>query len=1024
MGKLSIKFILTVFCFIFNMAMVMAQTSVKGTVTDNNGEPMIGVSVLEKGTANGVITDLDGNFALRVNRGSILVFSYVGYVTQELKASANMKVTLKEDSKSLEELVVIGYGVQKKSDLTGAISQVKSEDINNRTITDATQALQGKTAGVVVSNTSAKPGATGTIRIRGISSNYDSGPLYVVDGSIMEDISGIDPNNIESMEVLKDGASAAIYGARAGNGVVLITTKKGKGDGKVSYDFQFSSQHIGHRPRLMNAKEYMQYYLEDGRFTQEKYDKDYDGFSNTDWFDVTFENSVMTHHNVSFQSGSDKGTTFVSLSYQSNDGTLKGDMDKFSRLSGMVNITRKFKPWLEITSNNQITKTNMVTFSDNYEYGNNPILSCMQLDPLTAATYPASNLPANMRAILEDPSKGELLSDGNGNYYGVSSFMLNSTINPLITSHIGREAIRSFSVVGSTAINLTPFKGFVFTSRLGYQLRNTETYGYTNDYYVNSNAYSNWLEATASESSPKFWQWENFANYATAIGDHSISGTIGTSYNESRTFSMSGAYSGNETTIGFKYDNPDFYYWAYATGGADKTLSGGEPIYTRTLSYFGRLNWSYANRYLLQVTLRADAADTSVLPANKRWGYFPAVSVGWTLSNEPFFKRLNWSNVNQIKVRASWGQNGSTASLMGRRYQYASVMSSNGSYPISTSTVAYGTSYVPTSTGNNNLKWETSEQFNVGLDFRFFDSRLSATFDYFDKKTKDLIVTGVTPSNTIGVTVSPMNAGDVDNKGFEFELGWQDNIGDFHYSVNANIATLKNKVTYVEESLGKIDGATYHQLGTITRFEKDHPAWYFYGYKFKGVDPNTGNAVFEDTNGDGAVTNDDKTEIGSGIPTYTYGITVEADYKGFDLRVFGSGQGGNQIWCLLDRSDYAVNKMADFVENRWSSSNTGGTSPRAGASNYAEYMLSSDRVYSGAFFKIKQIQLGYTLPSSLTRRIKIDRLRIYGSLDDFFTFTNYIGFDPEISGTGTSMGVDRGSYPNTKKVVLGLNVTF
>ena len=398
MRRLCFKSILTVFCFMLGITVIMAQTSVKGTVTDNNGEPMIGVSVLEKGTANGVITDLDGNFALRVNRGSILVFSYVGYVTQELKASANMKVTLKEDSKSLEELVVIGYGVQKKSDLTGAISQVKSEDINNRTITDATQALQGKTAVVVVSNTSAKPGATGTIRIRGISSNYDSGPLYVVDGSIMEDISGIDPNNIESMEVLKDGASAAIYGARAGNGVVLITTKKGKGDGKVSYDFQFSSQHIGHRPRLMNAKEYMQYYLEDGRFTQEKYDKDYDGFSNTDWFDVTFENSVMTHHNVSFQSGSDKGTTFVSLSYQSNDGTLKGDMDKFSRLSGMVNITRKFKPWLEITSNNQITKTNMVTFSDNYEYGNNPILSCMQLDPLTAATYPASNLPANMRA--------------------------------------------------------------------------------------------------------------------------------------------------------------------------------------------------------------------------------------------------------------------------------------------------------------------------------------------------------------------------------------------------------------------------------------------------------------------------------------------------------------------------------------------------------------------------------------------------------------------------------------------------
>jgi len=995
------------------------QVTMSGKVADETGQPMIGVSVLQKGTVNGTITDIDGLYSVTVPEGTLLEFSSIGFITKEVAAKAGtMDIVLVENKELLEEVVVVGYGVQKKSSLTGSISQVKSEDITGRTITSPAQALQGKTAGVQVISASAAPGSSPSVRIRGISSNGSSEPLYVVDGRIQGDIAGIDPNDIESMEVLKDGASAAIYGASAGNGVILITTRKGKGNGKVTYDFQLTSQSIARIPKMMNSEEYIDYYTEAGLISMDKVYASWDFKTNTDWAAASFENSIMQRHNLTFSAGNDKGSIYTSISYLNNDGMVVGKADVYERLTGMINASWKIKPWLEIGTNNQIEYYKASSVAEGSEYGS-LLLAVLVQDPLTPVTYTLGNMPAFMREIMDNSAYGELLNDGKGNYYSISQIVTSENINPLIMRDRALSERRGFNINGTAYLNLMPFKGLTITSRFGYRLSGSESYGVNQDYYATALAHQNFLSVNAGVSTPAYWQWENFLNYNTSVKGHSFGVMLGTSYSESRSFSVSGSMTGEDGDLGFKQDDPLFWYFAYATAGATKSISGGEPSYSRKNAYFGRLNYDYKGKYIFQASLRADAADSSVLPISKRWGWFPAVSAGWTISNENWMQSSKtW--LSHLKLRASWGQNGSTASLGG--YSYATVISSTGNYPTGNG-LEYLPGYAPSSTGNNELKWETSEQTNVGIDARFFNDRLSFTADWFKKDTKDLIMTGITPSTVVGNTASPVNAGNISNTGFEFELGWQDHIGDFSYGIKGNLTTLKNKVKYIHESLERIDGTSFHTYGAITRFEVGRPAWYFYGYQYEGLD-SEGNPKFADLTGDGQITDADKTYIGKGIPDFTYGLTLTAAWKGIDFLLFGTGAGGNDIYCCLNRSDYILNKMKYFTENRWSTSNPGGTQPKAGAADMDKYMISSASVFSGAYFKIKQIQLGYTFPKKWMDAIKVQNLRIYASLDDWFTFTEYPGFDPEITGSGNGLGVDKGSYPTSKKAVFGISLTF
>lgn len=1003
------------------MPFLLAQNQIKvsGKVTDDLKESMIGVSVFEKGTTNGVITDLDGNYMLSVKEGAVIVYSYIGYVTQEKKAVPGvMNVTLKEDTKTLDEVVVVGYGVQKKSSVTGAISQVKTEDMQNRTISNAPAALQGKTAGVQVIQTSAAPGSSPTVRVRGYSSNVSSNPLYVVDGVRLSDISGIDPNDIASMEVLKDAASAAIYGAEAGNGVVLITTKKGKsGQGKITYDFQFSSQHWLRVPKMLSAEQYIDYMVEANTFTEDYLLQNWDGVTNTAWTDVAFENSRMQKHNIAFTNGSDRGNYYLSLTYLDDNGIVKGNADTYKRLTATINSEYEIKPWLKVGTTNQIEKYNVRSVSTNNEYGS-LLTSILQLDPLTPDTYTYENLPTHMLTALN--SGKHLLQDDNGNYYAVSKFFAGEQYHPMIMrdNNIGKNS--GFNVNGSVYADFKPFKGFTFTSRFGYRLSGTRSSTTDLPFYGNATQSRDYVGQSNTSSTTIYYQWENFANYMKTFGQHTVTAMVGMSYQESTYDYVNGSLSPNEEDA-LKKNDPLFYYLNYASASAIKGV-GGEKTRSAKLSYFGRVGYEFAGRYLLQASLRADAADLSLLPATNRWGYFPAVSVGWTVSEEKFFAPLK-DHVSSLKLRASWGQNGSLAALSG--YAYSTDMALGGLYPFVMGN-SYITSAAPSTMGNDELKWETSEQINVGIDARFLNDRLTFSMDYFDKKTKDLLVSGTTPSLIIGGSTSPMNAGNVSNKGWEFELGWRDRIGNFNYGVRANLATLKNKVTYIDPSITRLSGVNFH-TSTITYFEEGYPVYYFRGYKFKGVDPATGDPTFYDLDESGDLNDGDLAYIGDAIPDFTYGITLTAGWKGFDLTVFGTGSQGNDIFNCINRPDFAAsNKMKEvFYDNRWTASNPNGSVPRAGATNMDKYQISDALVYDGSFFKIKQIQLGYTFPKNWMKKLCVGNLRIYGSLDDFFTFTKYPGFDPEAAANSTSgMGIDKGSYPCSKKVVLGFNIEF
>lgn len=1003
------------------MPFLLAQSQIKvsGKVTDDLKESMIGVSVFEKGTTNGVITDLDGNYMLSVKEGAVIVYSYIGYVTQEKKAVPGvMNVTLKEDTKTLDEVVVVGYGVQKKSSVTGAISQVKAEDMQNRTISNAPAALQGKTAGVQVIQTSAAPGSSPTVRVRGYSSNVSSNPLYVVDGVRLSDISGIDPNDIASMEVLKDAASAAIYGAEAGNGVVLITTKKGKsGQGKITYDFQFSSQSLARVPKMLSAEQYIDYMVEANTFTEDYLLQNWDGVTNTAWTDVAFENSRMQKHNIAFTNGSDRGNYYLSLTYLDDNGIVKGDADTYKRLTATINSEYEIKPWLKVGTTNQIEKYNVRSVSTNNEYGS-LLTSILQLDPLTPDTYTYENLPTHMLTALN--SGKHLLQDGNGNYYAVSKFFAGEQYHPMIMrdNNIGKNS--GFNVSGSAYADFKPFKGFTFTSRFGYRLSGTRSSTTSLPFYGNATQSRDYVGQSNTSSTTIYYQWENFANYMKTFGQHTVTAMVGMSYQESTYDYVNGSLSPNEEDA-LKKNDPLFYYLNYASASAIKGV-GGEKTRSAKLSYFGRVGYEFAGRYLLQASLRADAADLSLLPATNRWGYFPAVSVGWTVSEENFFAPLK-EHVSSLKLRASWGQNGSLAALSG--YAYSTDMALGGLYPFVMGN-SYITSAAPSTMGNDELKWETSEQINVGIDARFLNDRLTFSMDYFDKKTKDLLVSGTTPSLIIGGSTSPMNAGNVSNKGWEFELGWRDRIGNFNYGVRANLATLKNKVTYIDPSITRLSGVNFH-TSTITYFEEGYPVYYFRGYKFKGVDTATGDPTFYDLDESGDLNDGDLAYIGDAIPDFTYGITLTAGWKGFDLTVFGTGSQGNDIFNCINRPDFAAsNKLREvFYDNRWTASNPNGSVPRAGATNMDKYQISDALVYDGSFFKIKQIQLGYTFPKNWMKKLCVGNLRVYGSLDDFFTFTKYPGFDPEAAANSTlGMGIDKGSYPCSKKVVLGFNIEF
>ena len=1003
--------------------------AISGTIVDANGAPVVGAAVVVVGNASiGAVTDANGTFRLSVPAGANINISCIGYADQTFSTvnQSVFNVTLEEDTEFLEETVVIGYGVQRKSDLTGAVASVRAEDLENRSTTDAAAALQGKTSGVQIINSSGAPGAGADIRVRGYSSNSGNiGPLLIVDGLKVDNIQYLDPTMIESMEVLKDAASAAIYGAQAGNGVVLITTKTGKeGTAHITYNGRFTLQSLGKKADIFRAKEYVEYQSYIGNLAA-----DTPTTIDTDWYDAVFQPSWSKQNGITFQGGNNRGHFFTSLNYVDNDGIFVGKKDVYHRLTAQVNADYNLFKWFNISTNNSIEKWDRKSVSNGYGSVLNSVVS---IDPLTPPYI--SDIKDTPGGMQEHYAAGDPIPTDpthNNDFYGTSKYLEEATGNPLFQRDKTDATSEGINIRGSLAANFMPFKGFTFTSRFGYRINQNTSHSYTQPYWLTGMAQSKNHDISAGVNTGYYYQWENFANYNRTFGKHNVGAMAGMSYTESHNDNASLSASGPDALKSYE---PNFLYMDYVNPISTTTRSyGNAPGMSTQLSYFGRLMYTFDNRYSIQGNFRADAFDSSKLSKQARWGFFPSVSAGWTISNEPFFRdNVSRDVVSFLKLRGSWGINGNVNVLNG--YRYSTSISLNGQYyqahpSDGAAAASYGS--MPSGLANPNLKWETSEQLDFGLDARFLRDRLTLGVDWYKKLTNDLLLQ-VENLPEIGVANSWVNAGKVLNSGIEFEVNWKDRIGDFYYGVNANLSTLKNQVLEVHSLVDRLNTDVVSGLNEllVSSFEAGYPIWYFRGYNYAGVDKETGAAQYYDKDGNITLTpgDNDKQYLGEGIPNLTYGITVNMAWKGFDMVVFGTGAAGNEIYNLMVSADRPkTNGLYTYWRDSWKAAGDNAKYPdlKQVATKW-DFWSSSACVFDGSFFKIKQIQLGYTLPRTITQKAYISDLRFFVSLDDYFTFTKYPGADPETASlnSSTSRGVDSGSYPTTKKVVFGVNLTF
>ncbi len=1012
--------------------------AVRGKVVDAGNAGIYGAAVVVPGTTNGVQTDNDGNFEIRVAPGTTLEVSCIGYVTKRVAAAANMVVVLSEDAEMLEETVVIGYGVQKKSDLTGAVASIREEDLRNRSTSDAAAALQGKAAGVQVINVSGAPGSGASIRVRGYSSNSGSiGPLLIVDGLKVDNIQYLDPSMIESMEILKDGASAAIYGAEAGNGVVLITTKTGKkGEGRVFYNGKFILSSLSRKLDIMRAQEYIAFGKAQG-FLDDNMLKKYDGHTDVDWGGDLFVPTWSNQHTVGFSGGNDRGSLFVSINNVHNNGIFRGDKDVYDRLTFQVNADYKIKDWLTIGTNNSIEKWGTQSVSEANDNGS-ALLSAITSSPLFPIRGGEDLLTDEQIGKMKDGVK--LLKDPEtGLYWTVPKIGETQSGHPYVQRDATDSQSGGFGIRGVAYLNFMPFKGFVFTSRFGYRISMNTSHSYTEPYFSTATIKADNYNLSATANTGFYYQWENFINYNRTFGKHDVTAMVGMSFIENNWDNVSASANGPDILKGYE---PNFRFLSYlkSSDSTAKNMSN-DPGRSASLAYFARLGYGYDNRYSIQANFRADAFDSSKLPAAARWGYFPSVAAYWTISNEAFFKdNVSRDLVSFLKLRASYGINGNINVL--NNYPYSTSIMLNRvwyQYHVDSPVMDYGS--LPSGLANENLRWETSKQLNIGLDARMFNNRLTFGIEWYNKNTDGLLIP-VPPAMEVGTPSfyegGPSanvikNAGIINNRGLEIELSWRDQIGDFSYSISGNGAFLHNNVTYLDPLAGRISGRTVQGTNLTSSFEQGHPLWYMYGYVAEGIDAE-GRVIYTDFDANGnrvgtTITpgGDDRTDIGKAIPDFTYGLTINLAWKNLDLTIFGNGVAGNNIYPTAYRVDRpSCNTYAYYWRNSWKQPGDEATAKFPAAKFWSSEAFSSTlSVFKGDYFKIKTIELGYTLPKNLTKKACINSLRVFAMLDNFFTFSNYIGLDPETATTaGNAIGFDMGNFPTAKSVIFGVNLEF
>lgn len=983
------------------ITVAVAQNTFTGTVVDTKGETLVGVNVVIDGTTIGTVTDIDGKFRLDlVADKAEITISFIGYLSQTIIAMAStpVNIVLEEDVLGIDEVVIVGYGVQKKSLVTGAISNVKAEDIATMPSARVDQAIQGRSAGVAVMPTSGAPGSGTKIRIRGTNSNGNSNPLFIVDGMKTGDIDNIDPANIESVELLKDAASAAIYGTEGANGVILITTKTGKqtglGRGTINYNFQYGIQSSRTQMELMNASEYTTWMDESGAGSVS-------GSADTDWIDEVFETAPMMKHNISFSGGSAGSSYLLSTSYYTQDGIVGGDKAQYDRFNVRINGKKVMNRFVEVGNSLAYSHSKQKYIGEDDEY-RGVINNMLLMDPLTPVTY--SGRPDNV-AELEDAGN-VILKDENGNYYGLAENVTGETANPIAVMDTYHNEIQTDKLLGMIYGKVMPFDGFTFTSRFGIDMSYQNQHYWTPEYYFSSESSNGQSSVDDNLDRWYTWLWENFAtyNYATESG-HNFMGLLGYSAQDYRynTYSLHSAPMVKE--------GDQYAYHDHVTS-RDFDQVGSDYTNNTMTSIFGRLSYSYNDKYMLEASLRRDAA--SVFPENNKSAIFPAFSGGWVVSEEDW---ASFGPLGYVKLRASWGENGSKGNLPGNEdkefWAFSNIRIPNGED-------SYYAGTEIDKLVNTDLVWETTQQFDVGLDLRAFDGRLNFSVDYYNKKTIDLLVEGQGPLS-VGNEYPYVNAGDVTNKGFDFEIGFRNNDNAFKYDINLNLSTQNNEVTNLAVD-APIPGDNLRGYD-LTWFEEGYPIWYFKGYKTNGIDSN-GDVIVEDVSGDGEITAADQTYIGDPHADVLYGGNMNFSYNGLDLGIFFQGTTGNDIFMGWFRTDRKFSNKPKFMyDERWTSSNAGGL---PAANNSSDYIYRSDlMVQDGSYLRIKQIQLGYTLPRELLSSVGISKFRVYASLDDYFTITGYEGLDPETgSSEDNRQGVDRGVYPVPGKMMFGLSVSF
>lgn len=1027
--KLTRLFIFCISSLLFTVVIQAQDITVSGKVNDEKGMPIPGASILIKGTTTATSSDFDGKFEIKAPSGGVLTISYIGYRTSTVQIGGRNQITveLNSESQTLNEVVVVGYGTQKKSVVTGAISSIKAEQIANLSVGLTTQALQGQTAGVTVLAQSGAPGAGAKVRIRGAGSNGNSDPIYVVDGMRTSNIDFLDANDIEKMEILKDAASAAIYGADGGNGVVMITTKKGKaGSMKVAFSSQYGFQSLRTKLDMMNADEYVRWIDATNPPGDKPSLAEWKGKSGTNWIDEAAEDAApMEHYTLQLSGGNDVSTFLVSGNFFSQDGLFGGDKTNFKRSTMRVNSNHKVSKYLEMGENLSISVNKRKAFTEDDSF-NGIMNHAMLMDPLTPVYYPSGTvLPQHVQDALA--AGKPIPTNANGEYYGISKYITGEIANPIGQIALDQGLTEETKIIGNVYANIKPFDGFVFTTRFGIEQSFNNYNDWTAKYWWNSSKENTTNSKNFNQKIFKTWLFENFATYTKTIAKHEFSAMIGTSSQDNESSYV------NARTAGMIKEGDQ-----WATIGetyVDGTVAGNITA-SSMLSYFGRITYSFDNKYLFQVSLRND--NSSLFAPDKRSGYFPAVSAGWIMSNESFWKV---EAINHLKLRASWGENGSTSNIAGGQWQ--SLITKDGlKYPDALGN--YHTVGELKVLPNENITWETTEQTDLGIDIRALNNRLTFGFDYYKKVTKDLLTPSSPPLST-GYAAPYANAGDVTNKGFEIEMGWRESKHELKYGINLNLTTIKNEVTYLNPLLTRVDGASIPVLGTVTSFELGKPVWFYRGYKTDGIfqnqsqvdsyksslgkvtswNPTPGEPIVVDTNGDGDINDQDKTYIGSPQPDLLVATTIDFEYKGFDLKFFLQGAFGGENFMALARVDNPYsNRPSYFLNDSWTGEGSTNSFPKASSKD--PIMYSSDlMVQDASYVKIKQIQLGYNFSPELIKHAKMSSLRIYISLDDYFTFTKYKGIDPEVgSFSNNSQGIDRGLYPTASRLMTGLSVTF